>query len=256
MKAIIGTPDIKLRECYTPTMINTKTHNEPHEINMNSRSNWLRAAVLGANDGIVSTAGLVVGVAGATDSKIVILTAGLAGIVAGALSMAAGEYVSVSTQRDIEKSLLDKERKELEEYPEEELAELATMYEAKGLKKETALIVAKELSEKDAFAAHVDIELNIDPENLTNPWHAAYASAASFFVGALIPVAVIMLPLGSFSTPFTFVSVIIALVITGLLSAKAGDAQVKRSIFRVVVGGALAMIVTFAIGRLFHLSGI
>ena len=223
---------------------------------MSSRSNWLRAAVLGANDGIVSTAGLVVGVAGATDSKMIILTAGLAGIVAGALSMAAGEYVSVSAQRDIEKRLLEKERRELEASPEAELRELAELYEAKGLSKATASLVAAELTKKDAFAAHVSVELGIDPNNLTNPWHAAYASSASFFVGALIPVAVIMLPLGALTVPVTFVSVIFALVLTGYLSAKAGDANKRKAILRVVVGGALAMIVTYAIGSLFHLSGV
>ena len=237
-------------------MTDTKIPIEPHEINMSRRSNWLRAAVLGANDGIVSTAGLVVGVAGATDSKLIILTAGLAGIVAGALSMAAGEYVSVSTQRDIEKALLEKERKELIDDPEGELAELAALYEAKGLKKETAFIVADELTQKGAFAAHVDIELRIDPDNLTNPWHAAYASAASFLVGALIPVAVIMLPLGSLTVPVTFGSVILSLVLTGYLSAKAGGANVKNSVWRVVIGGAIAMIVTYAIGRLFNISGV
>jgi len=237
-------------------MTDTKIPTEPHEINMSRRSNWLRAAVLGANDGIVSTAGLVVGVAGATDSKLIILTAGLAGIVAGALSMAAGEYVSVSTQRDIEKALLEKERKELIDDPEGELAELATLYEAKGLKRATALLVADELTQKGAFAAHVDIELRIDPDNLTNPWHAAYASAASFLVGALIPVAVIMLPLGSLTVPVTFASVILSLVLTGYLSAKAGGANVKKSVWRVVIGGAIAMIVTYAIGRLFNISGV
>lgn len=235
----------------TPTQ-----HNEPHAINVSRKSNWLRAAVLGANDGIVSTAGLVVGVAGATDSKIIILTAGLAGIIAGALSMAAGEYVSVSTQRDIEKSLLDKERKELKESPEYELAELAGLYEAKGLSKKTSLIVAKELTEKDAFAAHVDAELGIDPKNLTNPWSAAYASAASFLVGALIPVGVIMLPLGMLTVPITFGSVVLALIITGLLSAKTGGSNVKKSIIRVVIGGVAAMVVTYAIGRIFNVSGI
>ena len=237
-------------------MSESNTHAEPQSVNMSSRSNWLRAAVLGANDGIVSTAGLVVGVAGATNSKLIILTAGLAGIVAGALSMAAGEYISVSTQRDIEKSLLAKERHELKHNPDEELAELATMYEAKGLGKETALLVAKELTKKDAFAAHADIELNIDPNNLTNPWHAAYASAASFLAGALIPVAVIMLPLGGLTVPVTFASVIVALFITGVMSAKAGGSDVKRSVIRVVIGGALAMIVTYGIGRLFNVAGV
>ena len=215
----------------------------------------MRAAVLGANDGIVSIAGLVVGVAGATSSKIIILTAGLAGIVAGALSMAAGEYVSVSTQRDIEKALLEKERQELIDQPEEELAELASLYQAKGLKAATALIVAKELTENNAFAAHVDIELQIDPDNLTNPWHAAYASSASFLVGALIPLAVIMLPLGSLTVAVTFVAVVVALIITGFLSAKAGGASIRASVLRVVAGGVLAMIVTYAIGRLFTIAG-
>ena len=234
----------------------TKPHNEPHNKEMAKRSNWLRAAVLGANDGIVSTAGLVVGVAGATDSKIIILTAGLAGIVSGALSMAAGEYVSVSTQRDIEKTLLHKEREELRLYPEQELEELALIYQSKGLKKSTALIVAKELTEKDAFAAHVDVELNIDPDNLTNPWSAAFASATSFFAGALIPVAIIMLPLGKLSIPVTFVSVVFALILTGALSGRASGAVIKKSIIRVVAGGLIAMVVTFAIGHLVNLSGI
>ncbi|MFZ3009407.1 MAG: VIT family protein [Candidatus Microsaccharimonas sp.] len=237
-------------------MTTSPSHNEPHAINVSKKSNWLRAAVLGANDGIVSTAGLVVGVAGATDSKLIILTAGLAGIIAGALSMAAGEYVSVSTQRDIEKSLLEKERKELKDSPEYELAELASLYQAKGLSKQTALLVAKELTKKDAFAAHVDAELHIDPNDLTNPWSAAYASAASFLVGALIPVAVIMLPLGILTIPVTFGSVVVALVITGFLSAKTGGSNIRKSIIRVVIGGIAAMAITYIIGRLFNVSGI
>jgi VIT1/CCC1 family predicted Fe2+/Mn2+ transporter len=221
-------------------------HDEPHASNVSGRSNWLRAAVLGANDGIVSTAGLVVGVAGATSSKIIILTAGLAGIIAGALSMAAGEYVSVSTQRDIEKALIEKERQELLDYPEEELAELASLYEAKGLQPSTALLVATELTNKDAFAAHVDVELHIDPNNLTNPWHAAYASAASFLVGALIPLGIIMLPLGSLTVFVTL----------GYLSARMGNSSVRTSIVRVVAGGVLAMAITYMIGRLFNVAGV
>jgi len=236
-------------------MIDPSAHDEPHGGNVSGRSNWLRAAVLGADDGIVSIAGLVVGVAGATSSKLIILTAGLAGIIAGALSMAAGEYVSVSTQRDIEKALIEKERQELRDYPKEELAELASLYEAKGLQPSTALLVAAELTEKDAFAAHVDIELHIDPDNLTNPWHAAYASAASFLVGALIPLGVIMLPFGSLSIIVTFGSVIVALIITGYLSAKIGKASIRTSIIRVVAGGVLAMVITYMIGRLFNIAG-
>ncbi len=230
-------------------------HDEPQSDNIKGRANWLRAAVLGADDGIVSIAGLVVGVAGATSSKIIILTAGLAGIVAGALSMAAGEYVSVSTQRDIEKALLKKERQELRDYPKEELAELAALYQEKGLKPETALVVATELTKKDAFAAHVDIELHIDPNNLTNPWHAAYASSASFLAGAMIPMGVIMLPFGSLTVAITFASVVIALIVTGFLSAKAGGSNVRTSITRVVFGGVIAMVITYMVGRLFNISG-
>lgn len=221
-----------------------------------SKLNWLRASVLGANDGIVSIAGLVVGVAGATNDAGVIITAGIAGIIAGAISMAAGEYVSVSSSRDTERALLKKEKYELENYPDAELLELTALYERKGLSKKTAALVAKELTEKDAFAAHVDAELNIDPENLTNPWHAAWASAGSFLAGACIPLAAIIIPPASFKVPFTFFAVIVALALTGVLSAKIGGADPKRATLRVVVGGVAAMAVTYGIGRLFHVSGV
>src|SRR3954451_22808698 len=158
--------------------------------------NWLRAAVLGANDGIVSTAGLVMGVAGATTDRTAIFIAGLAGLVAGALSMAAGEYVSVSTQRDTEQALLAKERRELEEEPDEELAELAGLYMDKGLSEDTARQVALELTSHDALAAHAEVELGIDPDALTNPWQAALASMIAFTVGALLPMLMILLPQG------------------------------------------------------------
>lgn len=232
------------------------THKEPHTTKTTSKLNWLRASVLGANDGIVSIAGLVVGVAGATNSPHVIFTAGIAGIVAGAISMAAGEYVSVSSSRDTEKALLKKEKYELEHYPDEELEELAHIYEHKGLSKKTAKIVAEELTAKDAYAAHVDAELNIDPNDLTNPWHAAFASAASFLGGAIIPLLVIVLLPTSLKIPLTFVSVLIALAITGTISAKVGDANILRATTRVVFGGALAMIVTYGVGRLFNVTGI
>ena len=149
---------------------------EPHDESLAARLNWLRAGVLGANDGIVSTAGLVVGVAGATTDRRAILVAGVAGLVAGAMSMAAGEYVSVSTQRDSEQALLAKERRELREEPEEELAELAGLYVQKGLAEDLALQVAEQLTEHDALGAHAEAELGIDPDDLTNPWHAALAS--------------------------------------------------------------------------------
>lgn len=231
-----------------------KSHKEPHKASHVSKLNWLRAAVLGANDGIVSIAGLVVGVAGATNSLSAILTAGVAGIIAGAISMAAGEYVSVSSSRDTEKALLEKERYELKHFPKEELQELADIYEKKGLSKKTAMIVAQELTDHDPIAAHFDAELGIDPDNLTNPWDAAFASAASFLVGAAIPLVAIILPPEDVRIPFAFSSVIVALVITGTVSAKVGGANVSKAVIRVVLGGALAMAVTYGIGRIFGVS--
>ena len=232
------------------------THHEPQNLASGQVLNRLRAAVLGANDGITSVAGIVVGVAGATNSKSVIVTAGAAGLIAGAISMAAGEYVSVSSQRDTEKALLTKERYELEHYPEEELAELTGLYVARGLSKKTAAQVAKELTANDVFAAHVDAELGIDPNNLTSPWQAAIASAISFFVGAIVPLVAIILPPQSLRVPVTFTAVIVALVITGALSARAGKANPGKAIRRVVAGGIIAMIVTYGIGRLLSVSGI
>ncbi len=231
-----------------------RNHHEPHTINQTAKLNWLRASVLGANDGIISIAGLVLGVAGATNSGSVIFTAGVAGIIAGAISMAAGEYVSVSSSRDTEKALLNKELDELRDHPVQELQELATIYEEKGLSKDTALLVAQELTKHDAFAAHVDAELGIDPGNLTNPWHAAFASALSFLVGASIPLFAILLPPDGLRVPVTFLSVLCALIITGALSAKAGGANMMRAIVRVVTGGAFAMAVTYGIGKLFGVS--
>lgn len=233
---------------------NPVTHMEANNFKTNSRLNWLRAAVLGANDGIVSVASVIVGVAGATNDKLFILTAGVAALVAGALSMAAGEYVSVSSQRDTEKALLAKERLELETMPEEELEELTQIYEQKGLSRPTAEVVARELTAHDAFAAHVDVELKIDPNDLTNPLHAAYASAAAFFCGAIIPILATLLSSDSKHILATFISVIIALVITGTLSAYVGGANKLRATVRVVVGGILAMIVTFGIGKLFGIA--
>lgn len=229
---------------------------EPHVLNHTAKLNWLRAGVLGANDGIVSIAGLVLGVAGATTSGGVILAAGIAGIVAGAISMAAGEYVSVSSSKDTEKALLDKERYELKNYPERELQELAEIYKKKGLSHKTAEIVAKELTDHDPVAAHFDAELHIDPDNLTNPWHAAFASAFAFLLGALIPLLAIILPPESMRIPVAFMSVIFALVITGAVSARIGQANVLRAVIRVVAGGALAMIVTYSIGKFFGVRGI
>jgi vacuolar iron transporter family protein len=230
----------------TESQLNNSTH----------KLNWLRASVLGANDGIVSIAGLVLGVAGATDSPTAILTAGIAGIVAGAISMAAGEYVSVSSSKDTEMAILQKERLMLKSFPGEELEELASNYRQKGLSPKTAEIVARELSKNDVFAAHAHVEYNIDPNNLTNPWHAAFASCGAFLVGAMIPLIAIVIPSTSMKFPVTFISVTFALAITGILSAKAGGANPTKAAIRVVLGGALAMIVTYAIGKIFAISGI
>jgi VIT1/CCC1 family predicted Fe2+/Mn2+ transporter len=230
--------------------------NEPHQGSLAARLNWLRAGVLGANDGIVSTAGLVVGVAGATSARGPILTAGLAGLVAGAVSMALGEYVSVSSQRDTERMLLAKERQELEEDPAAELQELADIYVSKGLSVATAQLVAEELTANDPFTAHVDAELGIDPEALTNPWQAAISSAVSFTLGALLPVLAIVLPTPSTRGPITFAVVLIALAITGSVSATVGGSGRRAAVTRVVLGGALAMIVTYAVGQLVGTSGL
>lgn len=238
------------------TMPNTSAHNEPHTDTSGSKLNWLRAAVLGANDGIVSVAAIVVGVAGATGDVRTILLAGVAGTIAGAMSMAVGEYVSVSTQRDTEKALIEKERMELETVPEQELEELTSLYEAKGLSRETAHMVAEELTAHDALAAHLEVELKIDQEDLTNPWHAGIASFFSFFAGAILPLLAIILPPESARIPITFLAVIVALVITGFLSAHAGDAHKGRAITRVVMGGVLAMAITYGIGYLFGVAGL
>jgi VIT1/CCC1 family predicted Fe2+/Mn2+ transporter len=231
-------------------------HSELHDRMSGSKLNWLRAAVLGANDGIVSVASVIVGVAGATNDIKVILTAGVAALVAGALSMAVGEYVSVSTQRDTEKALLQKEKHELEVHPEGELEELVAIYQSKGLSRETAELVGKELTEHDAYGTHAEVELGINPNNLTNPWYAAYASGLAFLCGAIIPMLAILFTPSHYGIVATFVAVIVALVITGALSAKAGGARKRTAIIRVVLGGVIAMAVTFAIGKFFGVVGV
>ncbi|MBY0472908.1 VIT family protein [Patescibacteria group bacterium] len=218
-------------------------------VGVSSKLNWLRAAVLGAQDGVVSVSSIIVGVAGASDSRAFILTAGVAGLVAGALSMAAGEYVSVSTQRDTERALLEKERRELETQPEEELEELAHIYESKGLSRETALKVAEELTAHDAFAAHVEAELKIDQHELANPLHAGVASAGAFFVGAIIPLAIVMLAPAGYRIPVMLAAVFFVLIVTGFLSAYAGGANKFKAIARVLAGGTVAMVITFAAGK-------
>ncbi|MFF2622577.1 VIT1/CCC1 transporter family protein [Oerskovia jenensis] len=235
----------------TPGRQRTPHEGEQHKSEgTGARLNRLRAGVLGANDGIVSTAGVVVGVAATSTSIPVIATAGAAALLAGALSMAAGEYVSVSTQRDTEEAMLAKERQELATMPDEELAELAGIYRAKGLTPELAHEVAVQLTANDPLAAHADAELNIDPDDLTSPWEAAVASIVSFTVGGLLPMAAILLAPTAARIPVTFVAVVLALVLTGWGSARLGQAPTRRATIRTVLGGAIAMGVTYGIGSL------
>ncbi len=229
---------------------NTSHPAEPHVGSVSSKLNWLRAGVLGANDGIVSTAGIVVGVAAATVLRAPILTAGSAGLVAGAVSMALGEYVSVSTQRDTEKALLIKERQELRDDPAAELDELAELYEAKGLSAATARTVAEELTDHNPLLAHAEVELGINPEELTSPLQAATSSALSFAVGALLPLIAILAPPTAWRIPVTVVTVLAALVLTGAVSARLGGAPAGRAVARNVIGGGLALAVTYVIGHL------
>ncbi|GAB94962.1 VIT1/CCC1 family predicted Fe2+/Mn2+ transporter [Kineosphaera limosa] len=227
------------------------THsNEAHGGALSQRLNALRAGVLGANDGILSTAGVVLGVAGATTDQTQVLLAGIAALVAGAVSMSLGEYVSVSSQRDSEKALVVKESRELATMPQEELAELVQLYEARGLSNETATVVANELTAKDALRAHLDIELGIDPDNYVSPTVAAFWSAAAFVAGGLLPVLAVVLTTAALRVPITYTAVLIALGLTGALGARLGGAPPGRAALRVVVGGAVGLLVTYGIGSL------
>jgi VIT1/CCC1 family predicted Fe2+/Mn2+ transporter len=225
-------------------------HQEPHKGNIAQRLNWLRAGVLGGNDGIVSTAGIVLGVAGATATRSTILTAGIAGLSAGAMSMAVGEYVSVSSQRDSEQALLNKERGELADAPDEELTELTDMYAAKGLSHNLAAQVAEELTAVDALAAHAEVELGINPENLTSPWRAAFASMVAFTLGSLLPLIAITVPPANLRVPITVVAVLVALAVTGVVSGRIGKTPLVKPFWRNVLGGSAAMAVTYGIGTL------
>jgi VIT1/CCC1 family predicted Fe2+/Mn2+ transporter len=232
----------------------TQHPDEPHSGGIAQRLNWLRAGVLGANDGIVSVAAIVVGVAGATEDVAAIVIAGLAALVGGAVSMALGEYVSVSSQRDSERALILKEKDELAAMPEAEFEELAGLYRAKGLSEQTAYKVAEELTAHDALRAHLSAELDIDPDDVVSPWHAALASALSFLIGGALPMLTILLPAGP-RVPVTFAAVIVALAITGYVAAAIGGSSRGRAALRVVIGGALALAATFLIGRLFNTAG-
>jgi VIT1/CCC1 family predicted Fe2+/Mn2+ transporter len=222
---------------------------EPHRGSVAGRLNWLRAGVLGANDGIISTAGLVIGVAAATTDGGQIATAGVAGLVAGAVSMALGEFVSVSSQRDTERALIAKERRELEGDPVVERAELVRLLREQGLNEANASAAADDLTERDALRAHLRIELGIDENDIANPWTAAGSSAFAFAVGAALPLLAVLLSPAAVRVVVTFGAVVVGLFATGWVSAHLGQAPKRAAVLRLVVGGALAMLVTFAIGR-------
>lgn len=225
------------------------TYLEKHYIH---RSNWLRAAVLGANDGILSTASLAIGVAAATGARETLIIATLAGLVAGALSMAAGEYVSVSSQTDLEKADIERERKQLNEAPEFELLHLADIYEKRGLKKETAMIVAKELTENDALGAHVRDELGINEANQPKPMQAAFASGFAFTIGGMLPFLVtLFIPLKSMEFSL-YIFAILFLILLGALSARAGGSSIWKAVVRITFWGTTAMGLTAFVGHLFN----
>ena len=215
------------------------------------KSNWLRAAVLGANDGILSTSSIAIGVAAASEFREPVILATLAGLVAGALSMAAGEYVSVSSQTDVENADIAREKIELEEMPELELQRLAEIYEERGLKKETALQVAVELTAHDALGAHVKDELGINEINQAHPLQAALASGAAFTVGGVLPFLVtLFLPMETMEYTLYGLAILF-LAILGALAAKTGGSSVSKAVFRVTFWGTIAMVLTALVGHLF-----
>lgn len=232
-------------------MLTLDNYLDPHYIH---RSNWLRAAVLGANDGIISLSSLAIGVATASSSREPIVLAAVAGLVAGALSMAAGEYVSVSSQTDTERADIEREKKELAEMPEEELNILAQIYEQRGLKKETARQVAIELTEKDALAAHVRDELGINEISQAKPIQAALASGASFTVGGLLPLLVVLLAPVKAMEYWLYGFTIIFLMILGATAAKTGGSSVPKAILRITIWGTIAMVLSGAVGYLFGVN--
>lgn len=226
-------------------------HQELHYIN---RSGWLRAAVLGANDGIVSVSSLVVGVAAADPSPVTVLIAGFAGLAAGAMSMAAGEYVSVSSQSDIEQADIAREKQALIDTPEAEERELASIFESRGLSPSTAALVARELSEKDALGAHVREELGLSEVHAANPLQAAFASGLTFSIAAALPVvAAVLAPQGQI-IPTVVISTLIALAGLGALGAHAGAAPKLPATLRVLFWGAAAMAITAGVGHFFGVS--
>lgn len=222
----------------------------PEEPHKSHRSAWLRAAVLGVNDGVVSTSSLMLGVATASASDSAVLTAGIAGLTAGALSMAMGEYVSVSSQRDSEKADIAIEARSLANNPDAELEELAAIYVRRGLTPKLAANVAQQLHDHDAVAAHARDELGIDHESLARPLQAAFASAAAFSVGALVPVLAAVFSSGAWSQWAIIISSLITLAISGAVGAMIGGGHRLVAAFRVLIGGGAAMAITALIGHL------
>lgn len=230
------------------TMITIDNYLDTHYIH---RSNWLRAAVLGANDGIISISSLAIGIAAASDSRDPITLATIAGLVAGALSMAAGEYVSVSSQTDTEKADIEREAQELKEMPEVELAILAAIYEKRGLTKETALQVAKELTAADALGTHIRDELGINEISQANPIQAAFASGAAFTTGGLLPLLVTFLAPVATMEYWLYGFTILSLIILGAISAKTGGSSIRKAVLRITIWGTLAMGLSALVGYLF-----
>lgn len=228
-------------------------HEEPHGSDPGARLNWLRAGVLGSNDGIVSTGAIVLGVAGAAATRGSIVTAGIAGLFAGALSMGAGEYVSVSGQRDVQRMLVRQEKWELEHQPDAELRELARLYRQQGLSARLARRVAEQRTRQDALTAHAEAELGFDPgelNELTDPWRPAFASFISFALGAVLPLLTIALTPASARVGATFGVSALSLLLTGAISARLGKVPPGRAIARNILGGLFALAVTFGIGTL------
>lgn len=232
-------------------MLTIENYLDSHYIH---RSNWLRAAVLGANDGILSISSLAIGVAAASSTREPILLATVAGLVAGALSMAAGEYVSVSSQTDIENADIAREKIELAEMPEEELQLLAQIYERRGLKRETAMLVALELTEKDALGAHVRDELGITDMSQANPIQAALASGAAFTVGGGLPLLVLLFAPVLSMEYWLYGFTIIFLIVLGTMSAKTGGSSIVKAILRITIWGTLAMGLSALVGYIFQVN--
>jgi VIT1/CCC1 family predicted Fe2+/Mn2+ transporter len=232
-------------------MVTIDNYLESHYIH---RSNWLRAAVLGANDGIISISSLAIGVATASTTKDPILLATVAGLVAGALSMAAGEYVSVSSQTDIETADIEREKKELEEMPDVEMKILAQIYEKRGLKTETALQVAKELTEADALGTHIRDELGINEISQAKPIQAALASGSAFTAGGLLPLLVTVFAPVTQMEYYLYGFTILSLIVLGAVSAKTGGSSIRKAIIRIVIWGTIAMGLSALVGYIFGVN--